>query len=95
MTVDSNYMKACDLDPQWLAGVWVMPEPSRPLSSADVNMYFCVEAGQDSGLLEISTVTDDLVEAAEQTRIDATVRLGSQTFSYALTGQVTDSSPAR
>ncbi|MEU8659345.1 hypothetical protein [Actinoplanes philippinensis] len=84
-----------DLDPRWLGDQGLDPEPSRPLSTAGVYVFTCVEAGQDTGVLEIPTATDDLAENPEQIRIEAKVELGSTTHSYALAGRVTDGRPAR
>jgi hypothetical protein len=83
-------LSTTDVDPRWLADQAITPEPPRPLSTAEANVYTCVEPGQLAGALEIPTLTDDVTEPLEQIRIEARIDLKSRTLPQTLTGHVTD-----
>jgi hypothetical protein len=87
---DAPELSTTDVDPQWLAGEEITPEPARPLSTADTFVYTCVESGRLTGALEIPTVADDVTEAAQQVRIEGKIELGSRTLTQTLTGHVID-----
>ena len=87
---DAPELSTTDVDPQWLAGEEITPEPSRPLSTTGPNVYTCVKPGRLTGDVQIPTVTDDVTEGPEQIRIEATIDLSSRTLTRTMTGVVTD-----